>query len=387
LEHYGYTDEVRRRFEQHFTKPFPVPGPADGLSEAWPGNPFDSAGTDAGPGLRPARVVRVDRRRLLVAEALGLLSLPQGAGAAVGDWVAVADGAGGPSVVGVLPRRGILQRKKAHEPLSEAQIVAVNVDAALILVPIDRPLSRNRLERTLVAARDSGARPVVVLSKADLTGPHDAVVGRTVEQAHGAEVITTSALTGDGCDALAASLRDGETCVLVGPSGAGKSSLVNALLGMEAQSTGTVRAGDGKGRHTTTARSLIPLGCGTVLIDTPGLRGFALWDADQGLDTEFEDISSLAAGCRYADCAHGAEPGCAVKEAVAEGTLDARRLASYRHMDGELADLHRRQAQARRRPEGHGHGHGHAAGTSAGRGGPRPTRRSGGPPPDRGTAS
>lgn len=369
LEDYGYTDGVRRRFEEHFRCPFPGPGPSKGAAPSAPRpGPAGGPGVEPPPALRPARVVQVDRRRLLAVETGRLLSLPQDGGAAVGDWVAVAGAPAAPVVAGVLPRTGVLQRKKAHEPLSEGQIVAANVDAALILVPIDRPLSQNRLERTLVAARDAGARPVVVLSKADLTGPHDAVVGRTVDQARGAEVITTSALTGDGCDTLAASLRAGETCVLIGPSGAGKSSLVNALLGRDAQSTGRVRAGDGKGRHTTTARTLIPLGGGTVLIDTPGLRGFALWDADEGLDAEFGDIGSLAAGCRYADCAHDAEPDCAVKAAVADGSLDARRLASYRRMGAELADLHRRQAQARRAPGGQGIGQGHGHGQERRRG-------------------
>jgi ribosome biogenesis GTPase len=257
-------------------------------------------------------------------------------------------------VEGVLPRTGVLQRKKAHDPLSQAQIVAANVEVALIAVPIDRPLSTNRLERTLVAARDSGARPLVVLTKADLTGVYDAVVGATVQQAGSAEVITTSALTGDGCGTLADSLRPGETCVLVGPSGAGKSSLVNALTGEQVQDTGRVRAGDGKGRHTTTARTLIPLRDGVVLIDTPGLRGFALWDADEGLDAEFGDITALASGCRFRDCAHDGEPGCAVAAALADGTLEPRRFASYQRMATELAALHRRQDAARRRPTGHG---------------------------------
>jgi ribosome biogenesis GTPase len=254
----------------------------------------------------------------------------------------------------MLPRTGVLHRKKAHDPLSQAQIIAANVEVALIAVPIDRPLSTNRLERTLVAARDSGARPLVVLTKADLTGVYDAVVGATVQQAGTAEVITTSALTGDGCGTLADSLRPGETCVLVGPSGAGKSTLVNALVGEQVQDTGRVRAGDGRGRHTTTARTLIPVGDGVVLIDTPGIRGFALWDADEGLDAEFGDIAGLASSCRFRDCAHDGEPGCAVAAAIADGSLEPRRFASYQRMATELAALHRRQDAARRSPARHG---------------------------------
>ncbi|TDK25815.1 ribosome small subunit-dependent GTPase A [Arthrobacter crusticola] len=345
LEDYGYSDEVCRRFESHFHAPFPVPRPAVDPAPA-------SVQVTEQQGLRPARVVRVDRRQLLVAEAGGLVSVPVTAAAAIGDWVALTGNPG--QVDQVLPRTGVLQRKKAHEPLSQAQVVAANVEVALIAVPIDRPLSTNRLERTLVAARDSGARPLVVLTKADLTGVHDAVVGATVQQAGTAEVITTSALTGDGCEALAASLRPGETCVLIGPSGAGKSSLVNALVGEQVQDTGRVRAGDGRGRHTTTARTLIPLGDGVVLIDTPGLRGFALWDADEGLDAEFGDITDLAFGCRFRDCTHDGEPGCAVAAALADGSLDLRRFASYQRMATELTALHRRQDAARRRPSGHG---------------------------------
>ncbi len=348
LEDYGYSDGVRRRFEYHFHAPFPAPRPAADPNPAPAPEPVPEQPQE----LRPARVVRVDRRQLLVAEAGGLLSVPAAAAAAIGDWVALS---GSPDrVEGVLPRTGVLQRKKAHDPLSQAQVVAANVEVALIAVPIDRPLSTNRLERTLVAARDSGARPLVVLTKADLTGVHDAVVGATVQRAGTAEVITTSALTGDGCETLAASLRPGETCVLIGPSGAGKSSLVNALVGDQVQDTGRVRAGDGKGRHTTTARTLIPLGDGVVLIDTPGLRGFALWDADEGLDAEFRDIADLASGCRFRDCVHDGEPGCAVTAALADGSLEARRWASYRRMAAELTALHRRQDAALRRPAGRG---------------------------------
>ncbi|MHA7263930.1 ribosome small subunit-dependent GTPase A [Arthrobacter sp. TMN-37] len=342
LEDYGYTDGVRRRFEAHFATPFPGPRSAE-----------DQAPAPASE-LRPARVVRVDRRQLLVAEAYRLATVPAGGAVAAGDWVALGGDPGRPPVVQVLPRTGVLQRKKAHDPLSEAQLVAANVEVALIVVPIDRPLSANRLERTLVAARDAGARPLVVLTKADLTGVHDPVVGQTVEQAGTAEVITTSARTGDGCGTLAGSLRPGETCVLIGPSGAGKSALVNALVGTPVQDTGRVRAWDGKGRHTTTARTLVPLRDGVVLIDTPGVRGFALWDADEGLDAEFSDITGLASGCRYRDCAHDGEPGCAVAAALADGSLEERRWASYRRMARELADLHRRQDAARRRPAGRG---------------------------------
>lgn len=297
----------------------------------------------------PGRVVRVDRGRILIATAQGIEPHDARPDIATGDWVALmgADPSGF-VIVGVMPRYSILQRKKAHDPLAEEQVLAANVDLVGVVVPLDRPMSSNRLERTLVAAWDSGAVPLVILTKADLSNRFDEVVAQTVELAGAAEVLTTSADTGDGLDEVLARLRPGATAVLLGPSGAGKSSLVNALVGRAVQNTGAVRAGDGKGKHTTTSRELIPLPGGAVLMDTPGVRGFALWDAADGLDEVFGDLEELFSHCRFTDCRHGPEPGCAVQAALASGVLEERRWLSYQKMAEELALLQRRQTDASR---------------------------------------
>lgn len=327
LQQYGFTDRIRVHFTSYFTD----------------------------PELDPARVARVDRGRILAATRHGMAHLDGYADATTGDWVALdATDPGRPTVVGVMPRLSVLQRKKAYDPLAEAQILAANVEIVGVVVPIDRPISANRLERTLVAAWDSGALPLVILTKADLSNRFDSVVAETVDRAGSAEVITTSAESGDGLDELLSRLDPGVTMVLLGPSGAGKSSLVNALVGKALQNTGAVRATDGRGKHTTTSRELIPIPGGAVLMDTPGLRGFALWDAEEGLDKVFSDIEAFIETCRFVDCQHGPEPGCAVQAALQSGMLDQRRWLSYQGMERELASLHRRQSGAAQRVKGRG---------------------------------
>lgn len=335
LFEYGFTDRIRGLFS--FTFQSTVPS-----SEV--------------VTLEPARVVRADRGRVLLITDDGPLHVATDGTVVTGDWVALArnndDGAMPAAVFGVIPRYSTLQRKRAHDPLSSAQVLGANIDLVGVVVPIDRPLSANRLERTLVAAWDSGAMPIVVLTKADLSSRFDEVVAQTVERARGVEVFTTSAEAGDGLDALRTRIGNGNTLALIGPSGAGKSTLINALAGVDAQDTGEVRAGDGKGRHTTTARGLFPLGSGSVLMDTPGVRGFALWDAENGLEAVFGDIEELFLQCRFNDCAHDAEPGCAVQTAIGAGELEERRWLSYRKMQRELASLHRRQSVAEQRSHG-----------------------------------
>nr|WP_307086564.1 ribosome small subunit-dependent GTPase A [Arthrobacter agilis] len=294
----------------------------------------------------PARVIRADRGRVLVASRHGIVHLDGGNSLVTGDWAAIEPGG---SVMGCLPRSSLLQRKRAYDPLSEAQILGANIDLLGVVVPLDRPLSTNRLERTLVAAWDSGALPIVILTKADLSTRFDDVVAETVRRARGVEVLTTSAEDRDGLEDLRGRIGAGQTLALLGPSGAGKSSLINALLGDHRQDTGEVRAGDGRGRHTTTARELVPLGDGAVVMDTPGLRGFALWDAENGLSEVFGDIEDLFGDCRFRDCAHDLEPGCAVRSAIESGALEERRWLSYRKMERELASLHRRQDAAEQR--------------------------------------
>jgi len=327
-DRFGYTRAVKDLFTAH-----PVPG-----------------GTEAG------RVVRIDRNLVLIAGHDGQSHLPYprtGTVPATGDWVWLGSNpAGKPAILAALPRRSELNRKRAFDASSEAQVLGANMDVVGVVgvvVPADRPLTHNRLERTLVAAWDSGATPLVVITKADLAGAADDVVGQVLLQAAGVEVVTTSAEHGDGLDELLGHLPDGGTIVLLGPSGAGKSTLINALVGSEVQETGSVRAGDGKGRHTTTAGELVPLPGGSVLMDTPGVRGYGLFDAENGMDEVFGDLAELFEHCRFADCAHGREPGCAVQAALAGGDLEERRWASYLKMQRELAALARRHDAAARR--------------------------------------
>ena len=268
---------------------------------------------------------------------------------AVGDWVEVAEpspGADGPLVVGgVRPRRSAIRRKSAGDA-AVAQVVAANVDVALVLTAVPGDLSARRLERYLTLVWESGALPVVVLTKADLADDLDAALADARRAAPGADVVALSAATGAGVAQLDRWLARGVTAVLLGSSGVGKSTLANRLAGAERLRTGAVR-GDGRGRHTTTHRELIELPGGASLVDTPGLREVQLWaeagEDAAGLAAAFADVAALAAGCRFADCAHEAEPGCAVRAAVADGRLDGRRLDAWHALRRELAWLEQRR--------------------------------------------
>ncbi|WP_280509460.1 ribosome small subunit-dependent GTPase A [Nocardia farcinica] len=250
-------------------------------------------------------------------------------GLCTGDWVSV-DARG--EVRALLPRHTAIVRSAASGR-SEGQVLAANVDTVLICTAADGDVDLGRIERMLALVWESGAQPVVVLTKADAAEhvPLDEV--RAI--APGATVLGVSASAEIGLDVLTAVL-DG-TVALLGPSGAGKSTLANALLGREVFATNEVRAADKKGRHTTVHRELRPLPGGGTLIDTPGLRGVGLWDAAEGIGRTFSDIEEVAASCRFSDCAHEAEPGCAVREAIETGVLTARRLASYRKLAKENA--------------------------------------------------
>jgi ribosome biogenesis GTPase / thiamine phosphate phosphatase len=216
---------------------------------------------------------------------------------------------------------------------------------------LDRPLKLTRIERSLVVGWESGAVPVVVLAKADLS-PMAEFEAQVAEAASpGAQVILTSAETGQGVEELRAAIGPGRTAVFLGPSGAGKSSLVNRLVGLEVQDTGDVRDGDHKGRHTTTTRELIAVPGGGLVIDSPGLRALGLWEADEGIERTFPEIESLAAACRFRDCSHGPEPGCAVRDAIERGELPERRLLSYRKLQRELDFLSGEKAEHERRIE------------------------------------
>ncbi len=298
----------------------------------------------AGPDPLPGRVVRVDRGQCDLVTPAGTLRadteyvVPRDPMRVVctGDW-AVVDATGAPPYVRtLLPRRTAFVRS-ASSKRSEGQVLAANVDHALIAVSLDAELDLGRIERFVSLAWSSGAQPLLVLTKADLV-PDEATVAHLVADAEtsapGVRVLPVSARNGQGLAPLATVLAGGTTALL-GQSGAGKSSLANALLGHRTQRVQAIRDQDGKGRHTTTTRNLLPLAAergGGVLIDTPGLRGVGLWDAEEGLGQAFSEIEELAADCRFQDCAHEAEPGCAVLAAVESGMLPERRLHSYRKL-------------------------------------------------------
>ena len=245
-----------------------------------------------------------------------------------GDWVGVSISAAGTFVKALLPRRTAMVRSSASQR-SEGQVLAANVDTVGVVVALDTEPDLGRIERFLALAWESGAQPVMILTKSDLSSDAESV-RETVEQAApGVDVLVVSATTDDGMDILAAMLTG--TSVLVGQSGAGKSTIANALLGgsvLEVQKTRS----DGKGRHTTTTRELMPLPAGGVLIDTPGIRGVGMYDASDGLQQTFSEIEELAEECRFRDCEHVAEPGCAVVRAIEDGMLQQRRLDSYRKL-------------------------------------------------------
>lgn len=297
-------------------------------------------------GLIPARIAREDRTRYVVlgeggarpAELAGRLRHDARTRAdmpAVGDWVAVRPGAASPAIIeAVLPRTSAFVRKDVGDAAIE-QVVAANVDTVFLVSGLDLDYNPRRIERYLAAAWESGATPVVVLNKADLDPDRDARVAETQALAPGAAVIAVSALEGDGIAALEPWLQPGRTVALLGSSGVGKSTLVNALLGEDRQATGAVREHDSRGRHTTTHRELVVLPGGALLLDTPGMRVLKLWGDEDSVDGAFPEIASLAEGCRFRDCRHESEPGCAVLAAEAEGSLAADRLASWRKLQRE----------------------------------------------------
>jgi ribosome biogenesis GTPase len=270
---------------------------------------------------------------------------------AVGDWVAMSTGPGGTPggapggtqaiIHAVLPRRSKFSRK-APGAVTEEQIVAANVDTVFLVTGLDDNFNVRRIERYLTLAWESGASPVVVLNKADLRADVEACVAETESVAFGAPVIAVSAAGGEGIERLRELIGPGRTAALMGSSGVGKSTITNALAGEQVMDAGSVSDSVGKGRHTTTHRELIPLPDGGLLIDTPGMRELQLWGGDEGLHETFEDVEELAARCRFGDCRHEGEPGCAIAEAIDNGTLDERRFGNYQKLQRELAYFNRR---------------------------------------------
>lgn len=340
----------------------------------------------AEPGVTPARVARADRDRYTVLDETGERSAePSGrlrhhaAGPgdlpAVGDWVVLRRHDDGPSpILALLPRRSAFTRK-VPGAVTEEQILAAHLDTVFLVTGLDGNWNPRRIERYLTAAWESGARPVIVLSKADLAPDLDAFRSEADAVACGVPVVAVAVVADNGSGAtqsgatvatgptapdddasevaaahllhptvaLSPWLLPGTTIALLGSSGVGKSTIVNALFGAERQAIGPVRAVDGKGRHTTTHRELVILPSGAILLDTPGMRELQLWGDESGLEGAFPDVAALATGCRFSDCRHETEPGCAVRAAVEEGRLEEERIEAWRKLERELAYLERRR--------------------------------------------
>lgn len=323
---------------------------------------FESDLRALGGALRPARVAVAHNAfyRLetapgdVLAELAGRLRHSGGPDACpvVGDWVAVRPGGDGDGAVieAVLPRRRCFSRKAAGEP-TRRQLVAANIDTVLVVSGLDDDFNLRRIERYLAAVRHCGAAPVLVLNKADLCPDSEARRTAAAALAPEAPLHVIGALRPGGVESLRRHLPPGRTGALLGSSGVGKSTIINRLLGRERQRTAAVRRRDGRGRHTTTQRELIPLPDGGLVIDTPGMRELQLWDDPDALDDAFDDIRALAADCRFRDCGHDREPRCAVRRAVETGDLSAARLDSFRRLQRERQALQQRREERARLEE------------------------------------
>lgn len=321
----------------------------------WAAHFEDAFTSHRAEGLSPARVAREDRERYLVLDETGehtaevsgrfrhhahtATDFPT-----VGDWVALRkEPDGSAQITALLPRRAAFTRKVPGET-TEAQVLAANIDTVFLVTGLDGNFNLHRIERFLAATWDGGGNPVIVLNKADLADDLETRIAEVEAIAFGVPVVAVSALTEDRLASLEPWLTPGATVALLGSSGVGKSTLTNALLGEARLDTGASREADSKGRHTTTRRELVPLPGGALLIDTPGLRELQLWGEESGLDQVFPDLAALTSECRFRDCAHRSEPGCAILLAVEEGRLEAGRVEAWRKMQRELAHLERRRS-------------------------------------------
>jgi len=324
----------------------------------WDARWAEAFGGDATKGLFPVRLIEEQRGLFQIMSEQGVkgartpgtmrhkaadrAGLP-----AVGDWVC-AEAVPNEKVVlirRILPRRTKLSRKAAGETMEE-QVIAANLDTVLVMTALNADFNARRLERFLTVSRESGAEPVLLLNKLDECAEPEPFLKDARQAAGDAAVLAISARAGTGLDALAAWIKPGRTVGLIGSSGVGKSTLVNRLAGNEKLKTAETRKSDERGRHTTTHRQLFILPGGGILLDTPGMREMQFWDAEQGLAKTFDDIEALAPSCRFKDCAHGSEPGCAVKAAVEAGTVAAERLASWAKLKRESASDNRRREPA-----------------------------------------
>ena len=301
-------------------------------------------------GAWPARVTAQHRDRCTVQASMGCHDARVLGGGATalkpvtGDWVRCVAGphVSDPwSIVAVLPRRSAVRRGSAGEPQGQ-QVLAANVDRLWIVQSLETPPNLRSLERYLAVAWESGASPEIVLAKSDLAQDLDAATASVRDVAFGTPGWVVSVEDQAAMDGLRERLTRGQTVARLGPSGAGKSTLINQLADSEIARTGEVRSGDRKGRHTTTCRQLFPIHDGALLLDTPGMRELKVLDLDEGLGHTFPEIEELSANCRFRDCSHSSEPGCAVLAAVDEGRLDPDRLASYRKLESEAAYERRR---------------------------------------------
>ena len=312
-------------------------------------------------GREPARVVAEDRGSYQIVGQVGELRAAisgrfrheaandPSAYPAVGDWVAVEAGATGETTIhAVLPRRTALIRQ-APGKRTEAQVVGANLDTVFVVASLNADLNLRRLERYVATAWDSGAEPVILLSKADLGGDVDDVLVAVASVAAGATVVILSSFDGRGVDEVRERIGVGRTVAFVGSSGVGKSTLVNTLAGEVRAAVKEIREDDARGRHTTTRRQLHLLPHGGLVLDTPGMRELALWDGD-GVDQSFTDIEEIVQRCRFTNCSHNGEPGCAIAAAVGDGSLAADRLESWRKLVREAAH-HERRVDALARAE------------------------------------